>query len=89
MHGLVGRHCPEGVEVDVDGHEPNHQGESRQLGLEADGHQNDERRTHHVLQDLQEEMEDGSRVTIQEWNSHVYCMLYVYASHYDDDIIHI
>ncbi len=52
MHGFVGRHRPEGVEVDVDGQEPQHQRQSGQLRLQAHGHQDHERRSHHVLQDL-------------------------------------
>ena len=52
VHGLVGGHGPEGVEVDVDGEEPNHEGEGGQLGLESDRHQDDEGRAHHVLQNL-------------------------------------
>ncbi len=52
MHGFVGRHRPEGVEVDVDGQEPQHQRQRGQLGLQAHGHQDHERRAHHVLQHL-------------------------------------
>lgn len=52
VHGFVGRHCPESVEVDVDGQKPHHQRERRQFGLESDGHQDDESRSHHVLKNL-------------------------------------
>lgn len=52
VHGLVGGDGPEGVKVDVDDQEPQHQGQRRQLGFETDGDQNDEGRPHQVLQDL-------------------------------------
>lgn len=52
VHGLVGGDGPEGVEVDVDGQKPNDEGQSRQLGFEADGNQDDEGGSNHVLQDL-------------------------------------
>lgn len=54
MHRLVGGHRPKGVEVDIDGQQPYYQGQGSQLGLEANGHQDDESRAHHVLEDLGE-----------------------------------
>lgn len=53
MHGLVGRDGPESVEVDVDGQQPHYEGQRCKLGFEADGHQDDEGSSHHVLQNLQ------------------------------------
>lgn len=41
VHGLVGGDGPESVEVHVDGKEPHYEGQGRQLGFEADGHQDD------------------------------------------------
>lgn len=52
MHGLVGRDGPEGVEVDIDGQEPEDEGQRRQFGFETDGHQDNESSPNHVLQDL-------------------------------------
>lgn len=52
VHGLVGGDRPEGVEVEVDAEEPDHQGQGGQLGLEAHGHQDDQGRAHDILEDL-------------------------------------
>lgn len=52
VHGLVGRDGPEGVEVDVDDHEPQDQGQRCKFGFEADGDQDDEGGPHQVLEDL-------------------------------------
>lgn len=62
VHGLVGGDGPESVEVDVDGQEPDDEGQRRQLGFEADGHQDDEGGPHHVLQNLQRKMK------VQRWS---------------------
>ena len=52
VHGLVGGDGPEGIEVDVDSQKPNDEGQRREFSFEADGHQDDEGGSHHVLQDL-------------------------------------
>lgn len=54
VHGLVGRDGPEGVEIDVNGQQPEDKGQRRQFGFETNGYQDDEDRPDHVLQDLRQ-----------------------------------
>ena len=52
VHGFVGRNVPEGIEGHVDDDQPDDERQSRQLGLEPDGHQHYQGCAHQVLQNL-------------------------------------
>jgi hypothetical protein len=51
-HGLVGRHVPPGIEVEVEDVEPGHQHQGTQLGLVPNRDQDHQNRAHQILDHL-------------------------------------